>query len=83
MSKKHKKVCATQNYIKNFFILGSKITWCISFSAFAFLIRIPIGIPSSATGLKICAITAAIKKYRSIIKKTKEKHEKIVFLTIE
>ena len=35
---------------------------------------------SSATGLTICAITAGIKKYKSIIKKKKNKHEKIVFL---
>ena len=33
---------------------------------------------SSARGLKICAITAAIKKYKSIIKKNK--HDKIVLL---
>ena len=57
MSKKHKKVCTTLNYIKHFLILGSTITGCVSISAFAFLVRIPIGIASSAIGLKICAIT--------------------------
>ena len=31
-------------------------------------------------GLKICAITAGIKKYKSIIKKKKKKYDKIVFL---
>ena len=31
-----------------------------------------IGITSSAIGLKICAITAEIKKYISIIKKKKK-----------
>ena len=35
---------------------------------------------SSAIGLKICAITAGIKKYKSIIKKKKKKHDKIVLL---
>ena len=35
---------------------------------------------SSAIGLKICAITAGIKQYKSIIKKKKKKHEKIVLL---
>ena len=45
-------------------------------SAFASLFGIPIGITSSAKGLKICAITAGIKKYKSIIKK--KKHDKIV-----
>ena len=50
-------------------------------SAFASLFGIPIGITSSAIGLKICAIAAGIKKYNSIIKKKKKKHDKIVWLT--
>ena len=80
MSRKHKKVCTTLNYIEHFLILASTITGCISISAFASLIGIPIGITSSAIGLKICAITAGIKKYKSIIKKKKKKHDKIVLL---
>ena len=48
-------------------ILNSIITRCISISAFASLIGIPIKIMSSAIGLKICAITARIKKYKSVI----------------
>ena len=80
MSKKHKKVCTTLNYIEHFLILASTITGCVSISAFASLIGIPIGITSSAIGLKICAITAGIKKYKSIIKKKKKKHDKIVLL---
>ena len=61
-------------------ILASKITGCISISAFASLIGIPIGITSSAIELKILAITAGIKKYKSILKKKKKKHDKIIFL---
>ena len=80
MSRKHKKVCTTLNYIEHFLILASTITGCVSISAFASLIGIPIGITSSAIGLKICAITAGIKKYKSIIKKKKKKHDKIVLL---
>ena len=80
MSRKHKKVCTTLNYIEHFLILASTITGCVSISAFASLIGIPIGITSSAIGLKICAITAGIKKYKSIIKKKKNKHDKIVLL---
>ena len=34
---------------------------------------------NSAAGIKICEITAGIKKYKSIIKK-KKKHDKIVLL---
>ena len=30
MNKKHKKVCKTLNYIKQFFILGSTITGCVA-----------------------------------------------------
>ena len=49
-------------------------------SAFASLAGILIGITSSAIGLKICAIAAGIKRYKSIIKKKKKKHDKIVLL---
>ena len=83
MSRKHKKVCTTLNYIEHFLILASTITGCVSISAFASLIGIPIGITSSAIGLKICAITAGIKKYKSIIKKKKKKHDKIVLLALK
>ena len=48
--------------------------------AFGSLIIIPIGITSSAIRLKTCAITAGIKKYKSINKKNKKKHDKIVLL---
>ena len=80
MSKKHKKVCTTLNFIEDILILASIITRCISISAFTSLISVPIGITSSAFGLKICAMTAGSKKYKSIIKKKKKKHDKIVLL---
>ena len=54
MSRKHKKVCTTLSYIKNFLILVSTITGCISIYGFNF--------------------------YKSIIKKKKKKHDKIVLL---
>ena len=38
------------------------------------------GITSSAVGINICAIAAEIKKHKSIIKKKKKKHDKIVLL---
>ena len=40
MSKKHKKVCTTLNYIEHFLILASTITGCVSISAFASLVCI-------------------------------------------
>ena len=71
ISKKHKKICTTLNCVEHFLILASTITEFISISAFTSLIGIPIEITSSAIGLKICAITAEIKK--SVIKKKKKK----------
>ena len=71
MSKKHKKVCATLNYIEQFLILASAINACISISAFTSLLVIPIGIMGSWIGLRICAIAAGIKKCKSITKKKK------------
>ena len=64
MSKKHKKVCRFLNYIDHSLIVISTITGCISFSDFASLVVIPIGITSSAIGLKICVIAGGIKKYK-------------------
>ena len=60
MSKKHKSFRMASNYIEQFLILVSAITGCVSISAFASLVGIPIGIASSAIGLNICAITAVI-----------------------
>ena len=47
-------------------------------STFGSLVCVPVGITSSAVGLKICAITAGIKK--SIIKKKKKNHDEIILL---
>ena len=67
MSKKYKKICTTLNYIEHFLFLASTTTGCVSISTYAPLIGIPIWITSSAIGLKTCAITAGIKKCKSII----------------
>ena len=76
MSKKYKKVCKNLIYTEHFLILGSATTGCASMSTFASLVGISIGITSSAIGLKICPIIAAIKKHQSIIKKKKNKRSK-------
>ena len=44
------------------------------------MLGIPVGTTSLAIGLKNCAIAAGVKKYKSIIKKKKKKHDKIVLL---
>ena len=69
-----KNVCKVLSYIDHLLTVISTMTGCVSLSAFASLIGIPIGITSSANGLKICVITAGIKSYKSIIKKKKKKN---------
>ena len=61
LSKKHKKICTTLNYIEHFPVLGCSITGCVSISAFASVVGIPTGITSSA-----------ITVLKSIIKKKKK-----------
>ena len=80
MSRKHKKVCRVFNYIDYLLIVTSTIIGCVSISAFASLVGIPLGITSYAIALKVCVITAGLKKYKSIIKKKKKKPDKIVLL---
>ena len=54
MSKKQRKVCRVLNYIDHSLIAISTITECVSISASASLVGIPLGITSSATGVNIC-----------------------------
>ena len=83
MSEKHKKTCKYLNYVEHLLILASTVAGWVSISAFASFVCLILGIRSSAVGLKICAITPGIKKYKSIINKTnKKKHDKIVLLGI-
>ena len=79
MSEKYKKTCKYLNYVEHLLILVSTVTNCISISAVALLVCIPVDIANCAVGIKICAITAGIEKYKSVIKK-KKKHDKIVLL---
>ena len=76
MSKNRQKVCTVLNYIHHSLVSNSTITGCVSIT----LVGISTGIASSTIGLKICVITAGIKKYKSIIKKKRRKHDKIVLL---
>ena len=38
------------------------LTGCVSVSAFASLVSVPVGNINSGTGIKVCEITAGIKK---------------------
>ena len=63
MTKNHKKICSVLNYVEHWLILISVVTECVYICAFASLVGIPIGITSTTIELKICVITAGIKKY--------------------
>ena len=81
MSEKYKKTCKYLNYVEHMFILASTVSGCVSVFSFAWFVCVLVGITSSAVGIKICVITAGIKKvYISILKKKKERHDKIVLL---
>ena len=64
--------------VEHLIILVSTVTGCVSVSVFPSLVCVPVGITSSVARIKICEITAGIKKYKSIIKKKKKKHDKLV-----
>ena len=78
MSKKHKKTCRILNYINHLLIVTTKITGFITILLFVFLVGISIGNADSVINFLKCVITAAIKKYKSKIKK--KKHHKVVLL---
>ena len=80
MSKKHEKVYIVLNYIEHLLVLTSTVSGWVFISNFACLVGFPRGIPNSSIGSKMYVITAGIKKYKSIIKKKKKKHEKILSL---
>ena len=59
-------------YFELFFILVSTGTGCVLISIFASLVCVPVGITRSAVGINICAVTAGIENYKSIIKQKDE-----------
>ena len=73
-SNKNKNICTTVNYIEHFLTLIFAVTVCISISAFASLVNISKGTMNSTTELNICEMFARVKRYKSIIKTKKKKH---------
>ena len=69
MSEVYKKKYKHWNNVELLIILVSAVTGRVPISAFASLVCVPVGIMSSAVGIKICEITAEIKKDKSIMKK--------------
>ena len=66
MSEKYKKTCKYLNYVENLLILASTVAGCVSIPAFALLVCVPVGITSSAIGIRICAVTEGIKKFSQL-----------------
>ena len=56
MIEKNKKKYKYLNYVEHLLTLALTVTGCVSISAFVLLVAIPAEI-------KICAVTAGIKKY--------------------
>ena len=61
MSEKYKKTCKYLNYLEDFLTQSSIITGCVSISAFASLVCIPVGITSSTIGVTSCATLQELK----------------------
>ena len=61
-------------------ILVSPIIGCVSISDFALFAGVPKGTMNSAVRSKICAITAWIKMYKSMILKKRTSQDKMVSL---
>ena len=72
MKKKNKRVCRALDFFQYYLVFFSDVSGCVSISAFASLVGVPVGIASSAVELQNFAITAGIKKHRSVIKKARE-----------
>ena len=66
--------------MEHLLILASTYTGYVLISTRASLVCAPVGITSSAVRIEICAITSKIKNYKSIVRKKKKKHDKILLL---
>ena len=76
MRKKHKKLCMVLHCIEHLLILASAVTGYVYIFAFVSLVDSTLRMRWSLVGLKIFAVTAGTKTYKSIIKKKKKKHDK-------
>ena len=61
MSEKYEMTCKHLNYLEQLYILVSTVTICITFSL---LVLCSCWYTSIAVGIKICGITAGIKKHK-------------------
>ena len=52
ISEKYKKICKYLNFVEYLLILVWTVTGCVSFTVFASLVCVPVGITNSAVGNK-------------------------------
>ena len=69
VSEKYEKKCNYLNHVEDLLILVSTATGCVSISAFASFLSVPVYITSSALGIKMCAITAGINRISQLSRK--------------
>ena len=62
-------MCRAMNYFVHSLVFISAVSSWVPVSVFSSLVGVLVGTASSAVGLKIFVITAAMKKYKSLIKK--------------
>ena len=79
MSETYKKSCKYLNYVENLLILSLTITGCVWMSIFASSVHINV-VTISSVGIIIFAIIEGIKKYKTMTKKKKKKHDKTKLL---
>ena len=79
MSREHKKILYNSKLHKIFSYFSFYNYWMSLNLYFCFFSPVLIGIMSSTIELKICLVAALIKKCKSVIKKKKKKHDKVVF----
>ena len=80
MNEKDKEDCRVLNYFEHYLVFVSVVSGCVSISAFVSLVVFLQVFASYAIGLKTCSINTGTKKYKSIIKKKRKKHDKIALL---
>ena len=78
VSEKYEKKCKYLNHVEDLLILVSTVTGCVSISAFASFLCVSVYITSSALGIKMCAITAGIKRISQLSRKKEVWQKRVV-----
>ena len=69
MSENYNKTCKYLNYVEHLLILVSTVTDCVSISAFASSVCVPVRITSSPVGLNFVQSLEELKSIRQLQRK--------------